>query len=207
MLPNINLSPVTNEADPSKQIASIRSQLAMLKDAIEDDLNNISYDNLNLALRKKIDSIDEIKVFAQEQTNIVAETITADMLLVRGDIQSINGNISTINGDISTVKGNISTINGNISSINGDITTINGNITTINGTVSGLRGEFDTLKAKSITTDNLSTQIAALNSIVAKTILLSGSLQVEFAGKTRVLTPTTMTIGGSPYVILATLYQ
>ncbi len=228
MLPNISLNSPTNTGDVSKQLSTIRSQMASLKEAIEDELNSISYDQLDLALRKKIDSIDEIQAFAQEQTDIIAETITTEMLLVKGDILSINGSISTINGDISTVKGNISTINGNISTIsgnistlsgnistlsgnistiNGDIVTINGDIATLNGTVSGLRGEFDTLKSKSITTDNLSSQISALNSIVAKTILLSGTLQVEFAGKTRVLTPTTMTIGGAPYVILATTYQ
>lgn len=127
MLPNINLNPITKDDSPAKQIASLRSQLAQLKDGVEESLNNISYDNLNAALRKKIDAIDDIKVYAQDQVNIVAQTITADVLKVTGDIQSINGNI----------------------------TTINGNISAINGTVSGLRGDFNSLSAKAITTDTL----------------------------------------------------
>lgn len=110
MLPIINLNPITKDDSPAKQIASLRSQLAQLKDGVEESLNSISYDNLNTALRKKIDSIDEVKAYAQEQANIVAQTIVADMVKVTGDIQVVNGNISALNGTVSGLRGEFDTL-------------------------------------------------------------------------------------------------
>lgn len=78
MLPSINLGADFNSQDTKKQISALKSQMASLKDAIEDELNNISYDQLDALLKKKIDSINDTAMKLGENIEMVAATIKAD---------------------------------------------------------------------------------------------------------------------------------
>ena len=81
MLPNISLNSPTNSQDVGKQLSTIRSQMASLKEAIEDELHSISYDQLDAALRARIDKLNDLYGAAIEQSNIVAETLQAKYIV------------------------------------------------------------------------------------------------------------------------------
>lgn len=93
MLPSVNLSADFNSQDTKKQISALKSQMASLRDAVEDELMNIGYDQLDANLKKKIDSIKE------DLTRVSDESIMA--------VSSLKANyIDAAMADIATIKSN-----------------------------------------------------------------------------------------------------
>lgn len=176
MLPMMNLNADTTNV--GKQISSIKAYINSLRDSIDTELWNISYEQLSEDLKKRIDNINDDIRLANEKADMVAGTIKAnyitadvisaqyakitelqattarvgtleaDNVLVKGNITTINGNITSINGSIQTINGNISTMSGNISTNTGNISTLSGNITTINGNISTLNGTVSGLRGE-----------------------------------------------------------
>lgn len=72
------LSTLNTTQDTNKQLAIIRSYLIQLKDELEAELSNVTYDMLSASLQKRIDAISEDITVQKEEQFISAQMITAD---------------------------------------------------------------------------------------------------------------------------------
>lgn len=75
-------SGASNTQDVQKQLASMRTYLNVLKSEIENELNHISYENLDGQLRQRLDNIDNSYVQVKKTDTGVVPTayITAEEL-------------------------------------------------------------------------------------------------------------------------------
>lgn len=74
-LPIIGLNASSNTQDVGKQLSGIRTQMASLRDAMDEELNNISYNQLDSQLRAKIDKITDDLELQRQTNNEVAELL------------------------------------------------------------------------------------------------------------------------------------
>lgn len=72
------ISTLNTTQDTNKQLAQIRSYLIQLKDELEAELSNVTYDMLSASLQKKIDAISEDIAYQNSQNDINAQMITAN---------------------------------------------------------------------------------------------------------------------------------
>lgn len=72
------LSTLNTTQDTNKQLAIIRSYLIQLKDELEAELSNVTYDMLSASLQKRIDAISEDITVQKEEQFISAQMIKAD---------------------------------------------------------------------------------------------------------------------------------
>lgn len=180
MLPNISLNSPINSQDTGKQISMLRSQMASLKEAIEDELQSISYDQLDAALRKKIDSLNDSLGMAVEQTAIVAQTlkakyITADEISAR---YATFGTVNAVSARVSKIESNY--ISTDVLDVTTLITTTNFAAQEINaGKITAGTIDVARLSGDVITTSNASTKFKTLtvkvNILEASGITLGGA--------------------------------
>lgn len=100
------ISTLNSKQDVDKQIAYIRNYLIQLKDEIESELNNVTYEMLSPNLKKRIDMINDDVVVAGEDKNNGA--LVLDSLLAQ--YASIGTLIATV-GEIQTLTSMLATIN------------------------------------------------------------------------------------------------
>ena len=74
------LSTLNTTQDTNKQLANIRSYLIQLKDELEAELSNVTYDMLSASLQKRIDAISEDVAAHNGDLDIMAQTVTANYL-------------------------------------------------------------------------------------------------------------------------------
>lgn len=72
------LSTLNTTQDTNKQLSIIRSYLVQLKDELEAELSNVTYEMLSASLQKRIDSISDDIAGVREENYINAQMITAD---------------------------------------------------------------------------------------------------------------------------------
>jgi len=72
-----SISTLNTKADVNKQLSNMRSYMNQLKDATESELNNVTYDMLSGALRKKIDNMEQNISANNSYTSLLAETLSA----------------------------------------------------------------------------------------------------------------------------------
>lgn len=100
------MSTLNTKQDVDKQIAYIRSYLIQLKDEIESELNNVTYEMLSRDLKKRIDMInDDVVVSGEDKSN---GALVLDSLLAQ--YASIGSLIATV-GEIQTLTSMLATIN------------------------------------------------------------------------------------------------
>ena len=76
------ISTLNTVQDTNKQLAAIRSYLIQLKDELEAELSNVTYDMLSVPLQKKIDAISEDIAANKIQQDITAQYISAQFAQV-----------------------------------------------------------------------------------------------------------------------------
>lgn len=150
MLPSINLAADFNSQDPKKQIAALKSQMASLKDAIEDELNSISYFQLDGDLRKRIDGINDAVKASNENIEMVMGNLKANYATI-ASLDAAVARIGTIEAKYITAD----YVSANYASL---------------GWVTALDAIVGNLNAKAITTDNLSAQSISASQITSGTI-------------------------------------
>lgn len=72
------LSTLNTTQDTNKQLSIIRSYLVQLKDELEAELSNVTYEMLSASLQKRIDSISDDIAGVREENYINAQMITSD---------------------------------------------------------------------------------------------------------------------------------
>lgn len=116
MLPALNLNAVST--DTGKQITYIKTYINNLKDQIDDELNSISYGQLDADLRKRIDRLNEDIKLADDKAVLVAELVKTNYLSANEiqaqylTAQQITANYATI-GAVNANSARISTIESN----------------------------------------------------------------------------------------------
>lgn len=143
----------SKDSDPQKQLASMRSYLAILKDEIEGELSNIRYDMLDADLRARLDDITGAVAYAQNTADAVMGTLKAKYITA----DEISSNYVTAN----YLTANYITAN-----------QISANYASYNW-VYALNGVVENLEAKAITVDNLSAQTIYGSQISGLTISAS----------------------------------
>lgn len=107
------MSTLNTKADTNKQLAQIRSYLNQLKDSTESELNNVTYDMLSGALRKRLDSMSEDIVANNTYTSLVADTLSSQY--VRTEV--LQANYATI-GALSAVSASVGQLRADIVAAN-----------------------------------------------------------------------------------------
>lgn len=163
MLPSINLAADFNSQDPKKQISALKSQMASLKDAIEDELNSISYFQLDGDLRKRIDGINDAVKASNENIEMVMGNLKANYATI-ASLDAAVARIGTIEAKYITAD----YVSANYASL---------------GWVTALDAIVGNLNAKAITTDNLSAIQISASQITSGTIsaarISTGSLSAS----------------------------
>lgn len=93
------LSTLNTTQDTNKQLAIIRSYLIQLKDELEAELSNVTYDMLSASLQKRIDAISEDITVQKEEQFISAQMIKADSAKI-GSISADYVKASTLSAAI-----------------------------------------------------------------------------------------------------------
>ena len=192
MLSTFNLP--SNNIDPNRQMAMMRTYLSQLKDELESELYNIGWNNLSKELRDKINSLegyatDNDQKFEQIRANMVTtEYLSANY----ATITSLNA-VSADIGDLAAIA--ITTNNLSAQTINGSqITglTINANQITA-GTISADRISSAIMRTSAFTAANVSALYSASAQAVIDWVRIN-TLVLEDEGANRVFAP--MTVDG-----------
>lgn len=99
------ISTMNTKQDANKQLAYIRSYLIQLKDEIEAELNNVTYNMLSPDLRKRIDLIsDDVVVSGDDKNNgqLVVDSIIARYAKI-GTLEATLGTIDTLISQVATL--------------------------------------------------------------------------------------------------------
>ena len=180
MLTQINPNAQANDMDMTKQIASLRNQIAQLRDSVEDELACIRYDQLEANLRKKIDSIQELYGNV-ETTNIVAQTLKAKYLVADeiatqyatiknldaavariGTIEANYVSASYLSANYATI-GSLSAVSARVGAIEADYVTagvVAANYATI-GSLNAVSAKVNTISANYITANDITASLIA----------------------------------------------
>ena len=160
MLPMINVNPQANDGDIKKQISTLRTQMATLRDAIEADLSNIRYDNLSPDLQKRIDEMDKTLASTSETTNMVAQSLAVNYATIK-DLAAQTARINTIEANYITaseVSANYASF-GWVQALDAIVGTINADYVKT-GQLEAVDAKFKNLSADNITSGTL--QVARL---------------------------------------------
>ena len=139
------ISTLNTTQDVNKQLAYIRSYLIQLKDEIESELNNVTYDMLSADLKKRISMInDDIVVQGDEKQNgdLVVESLIARyasisrLVATLGEIQTLTSQLATIGELIVATKATADEVVARIISATGNIST-DGKITAASASILG----------------------------------------------------------------------
>lgn len=205
MLPMINANP--SSMDTGKQITSIKTYINTLRDAIDDELSHISYDQLDANLKKRIDAISDDIELAKEQSQIVAETVKANYL----SAQEINAKYITASEVSATYAsiGSLSALSARVGTIEADYVGteyLETNYATI-GALSAATArigviESNYITANTITADFLNARYQnASQGLYAQRIYCS-EYNINYEDKSWSLRPTRVTIGSTSRIIL-----
>lgn len=139
------ISTLNTTQDVNKQLAYIRSYLIQLKDEIESELNNVTYDMLSADLKKRISMInDDIVVQGDEKQNgdLVVESLIARyasisrLVATLGEIQTLTSQLATIGELIVATKATADEVVARLISATGSIST-DGKITAASASILG----------------------------------------------------------------------
>lgn len=184
MLPSINLNPADKSQDYGKQLASLRTQMASLKDAIEDELNSISYGQLDADLRKRIDNLNDMLKLSNENIEMAVGSIKANYATI-DSLDSAVARIGVIEAGYVTadyVSANFATFN-----------FLSANYASYSW-VSALDAMVGNLNAKAITTENLSAQSINAGQITAGTLNVD---RIPWAQATNLWASSSLTVTGT----------
>lgn len=192
MLSTFNLP--SNNIDPNRQMAMMRTYLSQLKDELETELYNIGWNNLSKELRDKIDSLDRYAEDNDEKFNAIrAQMVTTEYLSANyatiGSLDALSATVGSLSA-IAITTNNLSaqTING--SQITG--LTINANQITA-GTISADRISSAIMRTSAFTAANVSALYSASAQSVIDWVRIN-TLVLEDEGANRVFAP--MTVDG-----------
>lgn len=101
MLPPIGLSSATNSQDINAQVAVLRSQMVTLRDAMEEELESISYYQLDPDLRSRIDTGSNALQFTDQNAEALIATLNTNYITA----QEVKATYATITS-LETVKRN-----------------------------------------------------------------------------------------------------
>lgn len=193
------ISQMNTTQDVNKQLAYIRSYLNQLKDEIESELNNVTYDMLSRELKKRIDMItDDIIVGGEDKknSNLVLDSLICQyasvgrLIATLGEIQTLTSMLATINTIAAEV---ITTTTLTATTINAQSVETTGNVKaktlvtapTIEGTteVKGKKGTFDELNVPGGDFQNEDgTGLIKVNNIQGTNGGLGGSIKIGEIG-------------------------
>lgn len=193
------ISQMNTTQDVNKQLAYIRSYLNQLKDEIESELNNVTYDMLSRELKKRIDMItDDIIVGGEDKknSNLVLDSLICQyasvgrLIATLGEIQTLTSMLATINTIAAEV---ITTTTLTATTINAQSVETTGNVKaktlvtapTIEGTteVKGKKGTFDELNVPGGDFQNEDgTGLIKVNNIQGTNGGLGGSIKIGEVG-------------------------
>lgn len=190
MLSTFNLP--SNNIDPSRQMAMMRTYLSQLKDELESELYNIGWNNLSKELREKISSLESYKGDNDEKVNMIrANMVTTDYLtanyITAGQISAAYASIGSLNalsGEFNSLK-SIAITSNNISTITLDASQIT------SGTISANRISSAIMRTSSFT----AAAVSALFTQSAQSYLdyvRIGQLVMSDEGANRVFSPMTV---------------
>lgn len=112
MLSTFNLP--SNNIDPNRQMAMMRTYLSQLKDELETELYNIGWNNLSKELRDKINSLESYKSDVDEKVEMIrAKAVSVDYLtanyITASEISAGYASVGSFNALSATVN-NLSAI-------------------------------------------------------------------------------------------------
>lgn len=185
------ISTLNTTQDANKQLAQIRSYLIQLKDEVEQELNNITYEQLSASLQKKIDAINEDIARANNFTDIVAQTLKAQYIkadsisATYATVSSLSAQAARIDnlvadhvsvGDLSATNASIEKLRTDVveanyvttSVLQADELIINQNIQTVGASVEQLRASI--VEADYVTTTALNAKHFTADHVTAGTI-------------------------------------
>lgn len=204
MLPALNLNAVST--DTGKQITYIKSYINNLKDQIDDELNSISYGQLDADLRKRIDSIkDEVKQ-ADDKSVMVAEMIKAKYITANEisakyiTANEVSASYATI-GSLSAVSARLGTVEANYVGtdyLSANYATI-GSLSAATARIGVIEANYIT--ANSITAEFLNSKFSGSTGLQA-TRIYCDSYHVNAEGQSYTLTPQRLVVGGVSKIIL-----
>ena len=204
MLPALNLNAVST--DTGKQITYIKTYINNLKDQIDDELNSISYGQLDADLRKRIDRLNEDIKLADDKAVLVAELVKTNYLSANEiqaqylTAQQITANYATI-GAVNANSARISTIESNyvgteyLEANYASIGSLNAALARI-GVV-----EANYITAGAITAEFLNSKFSGATGLSASRIYCD-SYHVNAEGQSYTLTPQRLVVGGVSKIIL-----
>lgn len=146
------ISTLNTVQDTNKQLAAIRSYLIQLKDELEAELSNVTYDMLSVPLQKKIDAISEDIAANKIQQDITAQYISAQFAQVNELVADTLVAAEVYARDMKAEAISVSEAYAN-SVVANKVTA---------GEVRGIIGEYSF-----VTTDVLSADVASLNTAIA----------------------------------------
>lgn len=179
-----------NGQDPSKQITVMRNYIISLKDELEQALADIKYENLDPALRKKFDAIDNTLANLKNATRTIEEDIKVnydteadidDVYEKKTVVAALDDRVEALENDhvteqaFSDLEDRVETVENAVGALQ-DIDAGNrldalegidadNRLNALEGIDAGNR--LDTLEQKAVTTDNTETIIADKNLKVA----------------------------------------
>lgn len=191
MLPMINVNPQNNDGDIKKQLSSLRTQMATLRDAIEADLSNIRYDNLSPDLQKRIDEIDKTATSSSESISMVAQSLAVNYASIK-DLSAVTARVGTIEANYITaseVSANYASF-GWVQALDAIVGTINADYIKTNQ-LNAVDAKFSNLNASNIKSGTLNAARIDVDTLVGdslkgKTIYCAGivaSSYVTLLGK------------------------
>lgn len=165
MIPQISLG---TTLDVGKQLASIRSYLIQLRDAIDDDIHAIGFDNLTSDLRKRIEGLENNSSNNGQFAQLVAEKLKADYITAK-DIKATYVTTDYLSANYVTTG----TLNAKIATLD-EIYGSKAWLGALDAEVARIRDvEVATLKANSVTVSNLANGTTTINGGCIKTGTIS----------------------------------
>lgn len=159
MLSTFNLP--SNNIDPNRQMAMMRTYLSQLKDELETELYNIGWNNLTNELREKISSLEAYRGESDEKVNMIrANMVTTEYL---------SANYATIT--------NLDAVSASIDSLSAiAITTNNLSAQTIYGNqITGLTINANQITSGKITSSQLNASDIASNLFVGEALVAAAT--------------------------------
>lgn len=206
MIP-MNLSSDMNSGDVKKQISALKTQMASLKDAIEQELMSISYEQLDTNLKKKIDNLTDLMALNMESQDATFGKITA----IKATVDTINANYISA-GTVAAQYASIGSLNAQIARIDNivadyikasEISAIQISANQItSGTISANRISSDIMRTSSFSAANIASLLVGTNLLSVNYITLGNGITMNLENKVKYFTPNNSVIPGY-YVLTA----
>ena len=162
---------------------TLQTQISQTNTALAQTNTNVStVNNRVTTVDSRVTTVDgRVTTTNQRVDNVQGQvtTISGQVVNLNGNVNNLNGQVTNLNSSVNNINGQVTNLNSSVTNINSSVTNINSAITNINGELRATNARINTLSATAITTDNLSANIAQLNSVGVKYLVATQGINTS----------------------------